>query len=224
MTLPWYPRDMGLYARDTKHLSLLEHGAYNLLMDHYYANGGLPSCKQCSSNAQLMPDHSRLYRLCSAISKDEQTAVDNVIEMYFKLSKKGEYVHKKCDEVIKEQAEKHERRVNAGRKGGQSNAASNANSKASQNQNQKKTKNKNESDSLNEFNDKDFLRENFDIEKLIDDSALTAAKKNAPGWDIYYLMGVYNEAIHGQKLEMPDKPKFAFPAWCKSFTKGKPPE
>ncbi len=135
MTLPWYPRDMGKYARDTKHLSMLEHGAYNLMLDYYYSTGGLPQVSNASSNATLMPDHSRIYRLCSAISKAEQDAVDAVLSMFFSLNGKGFYTNEKCEEVIKEQELKHQKRVDAGRKGGQSNASSNATSKAPQKEN-----------------------------------------------------------------------------------------
>lgn len=113
MTLPWYPRDMGKYARDTKHLTMMEHGAYNLLLDCYYSTGALPMLEHCSSNAELMPDHSRMYRVCSAMTKQEQDAVDAVLKMFFKLNNKGSYLHSMADRVIKEQAEKHANRVNA---------------------------------------------------------------------------------------------------------------
>ena len=33
----YYERHLGDYARDTGHLSMLEHGAYSLLLDRYYA-------------------------------------------------------------------------------------------------------------------------------------------------------------------------------------------
>ena len=32
----WYPHYPGDYGRDTGHLSLIEHGAYRLLLDHCY--------------------------------------------------------------------------------------------------------------------------------------------------------------------------------------------
>lgn len=144
MTLPWYPRDMGKYARDTAHLSMLEDGAYNNLLDHYYSNGGLPCVfSNASSNASLMPDHSRLHRLCKASTKAEQEAVDNVLFMFFVLDKDGYYRQSKCDEIIAEQLLKHQKRVNAGRKGGEKKASSNATSNASSNAPQKETKTKN---------------------------------------------------------------------------------
>ncbi len=115
MTLPWYPRDMGKYSRDTGTLSLAQHGAYNLLIDHYYSTGPINAFEQCSSNAQLMPDHSGLYRLCKAATKQEQEAVDFVLKRYFRLDDAGFYRHDKCDEVIEIQSKKHENRVRVGR-------------------------------------------------------------------------------------------------------------
>lgn len=108
---------MGKYARDTKGLSLLEHGAYTLLLDEYYSNGPLP-IGNAGSNATLMPDHSRLHRICSATSRAEQDAVDSVLKMKFFVID-GFYHNKKADEVIEEQQKKHLRRVEAGKKGAQ---------------------------------------------------------------------------------------------------------
>lgn len=126
MTLPWYPRDMGKYARDTKHLTMLEHGAYTLMLDHYYSTGGLPPASNATSNASLMLDHSRIYRLCSAMTKPEQDAVDTVLKLFFTVDNDGNYRHEKCDEVIEKQLLKHQKRVEAGRKGGFKQCSSNA--------------------------------------------------------------------------------------------------
>jgi uncharacterized protein YdaU (DUF1376 family) len=64
----WYPHFPGDYARDTADLSLIEHGAYRLLLDHYYSTGGpLPADKQ------------RIYRLCRAFHPEEQEAVCAVL-------------------------------------------------------------------------------------------------------------------------------------------------
>lgn len=99
---------------------MLEHGAYTLLLDHYYATGKPIEV----SNASLMPDHSRVYRLCSAATKEEKEAVDAVLEMFFQLTDQG-YINAKASAVIEQQRAAHERRVNAGRKGGK-NSSSNA--------------------------------------------------------------------------------------------------
>ena len=34
----YYPKNIGDYRRDTMHLSLLEHGVYMTLIDHYILN------------------------------------------------------------------------------------------------------------------------------------------------------------------------------------------
>jgi uncharacterized protein YdaU (DUF1376 family) len=65
----FYPGD---YLRDTSGLSLIEHGAYNLLLHHYYSLDG------------CVPDEKpRLYRLCGATAQEEQVAVEYVLKIYF---------------------------------------------------------------------------------------------------------------------------------------------
>lgn len=56
---------------------------------------------------------------------------------------------------------------------------------------------------------------------MLSDKALDLAKKNAPGWSIYYLMEIYIEGIN--KRGFPDDINKAFPAWCTKYTKGKRP-
>lgn len=63
----------------------------------------------------------------------------------------------------------------------------------------------------------------YRIEYHLSDEARTLAKKNAPGWEIHHLFSVYDEGIASGKRQIPDKPNFAFPAWCAKYTKGKPP-
>lgn len=68
----YYRRYMGDYMRDTAHLSLTEHGAYNLLLDIYYSTGGV-----------LTADKMGLYRICSAFTAIERKAVDSVVRQFF---------------------------------------------------------------------------------------------------------------------------------------------
>jgi len=225
MTLPWYPRDMGKYARKTGTLSLVQHGAYNLLLDHYYSSGPINAFEQCSSNASLMPDHSGIYRLCKATTKAEQEAVDFIIKKYFYLDDKGFYRNKEADEVIEIQMKKHDNRVRAGK------------SKAmlkqcSSNTPQKKTKKKIYSP-LPPEGEEPAARVSvsrkrggeipFNIETWLTEPARDEARANAPQWDLHTLIIDYNELINEGKMEMPKKPSSAFPKWVLSRTKGKPP-
>jgi len=68
----YYERHLGDYARDTAHLSILEHGAYTLLLDRLYATEqGIPA--------------EQVYRLARARTADERKAVDVVLAEYFVL-------------------------------------------------------------------------------------------------------------------------------------------
>lgn len=68
----WYKHNLGDYASDTAGLTLLEHGAYRLLLDAYYSNNG-----------RLSSDRSILYRICRARRPAEMRAVRRVVGIYF---------------------------------------------------------------------------------------------------------------------------------------------
>ncbi len=80
----------GDYIRDTQRLSLLEHGAYRVLLDSYYCEEFLPS------------DRESLYHICRAFKKDEKKAVDVIVERYFKENgENNRLLNKKAEEEIK---------------------------------------------------------------------------------------------------------------------------
>ena len=82
----YYERHLGDYARDTAHLSMLEHGAYTLILDRYYSSEqGIPA--------------DQAYRLMRARSKEEKAAVDVVLEEFFTLVD-GTWVKNRVQEVI----------------------------------------------------------------------------------------------------------------------------
>ena len=82
----WYPRYPGDYMRDTAHLSLTEHGAYNVLLDHYYATGG------------PLPDrHEALIRICRAYEDTEKQAVKSVADAFFPVNGDGMRHNRRAD-------------------------------------------------------------------------------------------------------------------------------
>jgi len=88
---PWYPTD---FMAKTSALSLMERGAYVLLLDEYYTHGkALPN------------DMERLYRICKAFAKDERKAVEHVVATYFQLQEDERLHNKRADKEIKKQAE-----------------------------------------------------------------------------------------------------------------------
>ena len=68
----FYKHWMGDYQRDTGDLSLVEHGAFRLLLDHYYA-----------TEEPLPAEPARLYRIAKAVTPDEQEAVRVVADRFF---------------------------------------------------------------------------------------------------------------------------------------------
>lgn len=85
---------MGDYASKTADLSLAEHGAYNVLLDTCY-----------STERPLPGAHDALYRLCRAMSKDEQQAVRNVADRFFPLGSDGMRHNPRAEaEIAKAQA------------------------------------------------------------------------------------------------------------------------
>ena len=104
MGLPYYNKYVGDYARDTRGLSLVEHGAYNLLLDDYYSNGCLKhSLEQC-------------FRVCMAFEQFEREAVQSVLAKFFTPHPDGGYFHKRVEEEILKQNKIYQSRVYGGKK------------------------------------------------------------------------------------------------------------
>jgi len=88
MNMAWYPHFMADYESDTQHLSLMEHGAYRLLLDYYYKRK-----KPLPANASL------LHRVCRAFADEEQAAVQSVLDQFF-VQKKDGWHQKRADAEI----------------------------------------------------------------------------------------------------------------------------
>jgi uncharacterized protein YdaU (DUF1376 family) len=87
--MDYYKRFMGDYQRDTGHLSLAQHGAYTVLLDHYY-----------SLRKPLPTAMEELHRLCRATTKAEQAAVERVVDEFFRVGDDGRRHNWRADEEI----------------------------------------------------------------------------------------------------------------------------
>jgi len=86
----YYPRYPGDYLRDTAHLSLVEHGVYTILLDHYY-----------SREQPLPADIEQLIRIARATVEYEQAAVRSVAEEFFPIdSRDGLRHNRRADEEL----------------------------------------------------------------------------------------------------------------------------
>ena len=102
----WYARYPGDYRADTADLSLVEHGAYALLLDHYYASDG-----------DMPGELEKLNRICSAVSPAEADAVASVASRFFPVNGDGRRHNGRADrEMAKAKAIGDKRRTAAERR------------------------------------------------------------------------------------------------------------
>lgn len=90
----YYRHHLGDYAKDTPHLTLVEHGAYRVLMDTYYI-----------SEKPLTLDMDRLYAIVRATRPAERKVIDAVLAEFFTKDETG-YHHKRIDEELEKYQEK----------------------------------------------------------------------------------------------------------------------
>lgn len=91
----YYPHYLGDYAKDTDKLSMLEHGAYRMLLDSYYASyGDMPAAP------------AELYIVCKAFSAKDRQAVNKVADRYFPVNGDGRRHNHRADEEIQKLVEK----------------------------------------------------------------------------------------------------------------------
>lgn len=100
----YYERHLGDYAKDTAHLSMLEHGAYSLLLDRYYSTeSGIPE--------------DQAHRVARARSRDEKAAVDAVLAEFFTLDD-GVWTNNRTEEEIEKARARIEAASANGKRGG----------------------------------------------------------------------------------------------------------
>lgn len=84
----YYRRWVGDYLKKTSRLSMLEHGAYNVMLDYYYAE-----------ERPLPAEFDELYRLVRAMLPEERRAVDKILFTFFDKRDDG-YHNARADEEI----------------------------------------------------------------------------------------------------------------------------
>jgi len=121
----YYERFVGDFQRDTGHLSCVEVGVYDRLLDHYYA-----------TEKPLPFDLDDLCRIARAMDKSERKAVERVADDFFPADLDGKRHNARADREIA----KAQNRINAakenGKKGGRP-AKDKGNGKTADSQNDK---------------------------------------------------------------------------------------
>ena len=98
---------VGDYARDTRHCSLAEHGAFLMLLSAYYA-----------TEKPLPADYVALYRICSAMAPEEQAAVRSVADAFFPVAADGLRHNARADIEIPKALARIEKARTNGKRGG----------------------------------------------------------------------------------------------------------
>lgn len=100
----YYKRHIGDYAKKAGHLSMLEHGAYTLILDAYY-------------DRERAPTRAEAIRQARARTPDELAAVDAVLADFFQLQ--GDvYVQSRVEEEFAKAEEQARKNEANGKKGG----------------------------------------------------------------------------------------------------------
>lgn len=79
---------IGDYQRDTAHLSVVEHGAFMLMLQHYYAT------------ERPLPTGKALHRMLRAQDKVERDAIDSIAAQFWRTTDAG-LVNDRADEEIR---------------------------------------------------------------------------------------------------------------------------
>ena len=102
----WMPLYWGDYAKDTAHLSAAQHGAYLMLIKHYWVTG-----------KPLVDDDAVLWRIACADSKNHWKKMRSVVVSFF-VQQNGKLGHSRIDEELEKAAKFLEKQAENGKKGG----------------------------------------------------------------------------------------------------------
>lgn len=101
MSRAWMPLYVADYLADTGHLTAAEHGAYLLLIMHYWSSGALPD------------DDRKLARIARLSDREWKSARPTIVEFF-----SDGWRHERIEAELAEANDAYERRAAAGRKGG----------------------------------------------------------------------------------------------------------
>lgn len=105
MSAPWMPFYVADYVADTQHLSTIEHGAYLLLIMHYWRCGGLPS------------DERQLQRICRMTTREWAASRDTLAAFF-----EDGWRHGRIEKEREKAAVKAMHRAESGKRGGSAKA------------------------------------------------------------------------------------------------------
>lgn len=114
----YYKRNLGDYAKKAGRLTILQHGAYNLLIDACYDRESFPTIEEATDWAW-------------ASTVEEIEAVKFVLAKFFSVDADGKYIQKRIQEEIEEFHLFCERQAVKGKKGGRPKKPSGLNKKPS---------------------------------------------------------------------------------------------
>ena len=100
----WMPIYWGDYLRDTGHLVTVEHGAYMLLIGHYWTSG------------KPLPDDDKRLSKITRLDLDEWLEIRPTISEFFEV-RNGEWFHKRISHELIEAIKWREAASEKGRKG-----------------------------------------------------------------------------------------------------------
>lgn len=123
----YYKKNIGDYRSATAHLSLLEHGVYNWLLDTYYLN-----------EKPLPLNERELFRMALARTEEEKNAVRDILVEFFVESESG-WIHNRCESEVKAYHAKAETNRKNGGNGGRPKKGAKENPNGFQEDNQEKT-------------------------------------------------------------------------------------
>lgn len=106
-SVKFWKRWISDFRGKTRGCSLIEIGAYDMLLDEYY-----------SHEAPLPTDKVSLYRICSAMDSTERAAVDRVVAKFFELGEDGKLHNTRADRYLEEEMDFIHEQRERGRIGG----------------------------------------------------------------------------------------------------------